>query len=161
MARDVIGFRMPRPRTARDAHAALPVSPAGSVTTGGAAAVPPVPADRTGGGTAAGWLAGLARRMLLPEPPAARRSLAACCAELAEVSVWTAAGRAWPDGASFVLRTVDGGYRLVGFADDEAAELVCRLRRLPGFDDRALLRLPHGDGSYVVSLWRAPAVVRA
>jgi hypothetical protein len=75
-------------------------------------------------------------------------------ANLAEVAVWTSGEGAWQEHATFLLRTVDGCWRGVGFSEPAAAELVRWLRQLPGFDADLLLELLGERQRRIVPLWR-------
>lgn len=76
--------------------------------------------------------------------------------ELNEVAVWTASDGAWQEHATFLLRTTDGTWRAVGFAEPAATELVGWLRQLPGFDATLLWEVIGQPVRRIVSLWHRP-----
>jgi hypothetical protein len=80
-------------------------------------------------------------------------------ADLAEVAVWTSGDGAWQEHATFLLRSVDGRWRGVGFSEPAAAPLVRWLRELPGFDADLLLELLGQHERRIVTVWRRPVAV--
>ena len=77
---------------------------------------------------------------------------------LVEVAAWTSADGQLQEHASFLLRTVDGQWTAVEFADPAATELVAHLGGLAGFDGRLLFELLGSRSRRIVTLWRHPAI---
>ncbi len=104
---------------------------------------------------------GSRRRGSVPPPVSGRSTpvqvdLAAVFAELVEVAVWTSADGHLQEHASFLLRTGDHRWHLVGFSEPSALELVHRLHHLPGFDPAALLELIGTHSRRIRTLWAQP-----
>ena len=77
-------------------------------------------------------------------------------ADLVEVAVWTSADGSWQEHTSFLLRTTDGRWHQVPFAEPTATRLIAALCALPGFDRDLLLDLLGQRTRQVLTLWRHP-----
>jgi hypothetical protein len=82
--------------------------------------------------------------------------LGAVLDNLVEVAAWTSADGQLQEHASFLLRTVDGQWTSVEFADPAATGLVSHLNGLAGFDGRLLFELLGSRARRIVTLWRHP-----
>jgi hypothetical protein len=89
-------------------------------------------------------------------PLPAGPDLGAVLDNLVEVAAWTSADGRLQEHASFLLRTLDGQWTSVEFADPAATDLVTHLNGLAGFNGRLLFELLGSRARRIVTLWRHP-----
>lgn len=77
-------------------------------------------------------------------------------ARVREVAVWVADGGRRPDDAVFLLRTDAEGWHSLVFNDPRIAELILRMRALPGFDRDRLVDAVCSQTARITAVWSAP-----
>jgi hypothetical protein len=93
-----------------------------------------------------------------PEPPT-DIDVDEVCTDLAEVAVRTCSDGSWQEHACFLFGSSSGRWQVVPFSHPVVWDLLGRLRRLPGFDDNALLDVIGSQQSEIVVLWRDPSLI--
>lgn len=97
----------------------------------------------------------------MPRPaPPADIDIDDACTDLAEIAVRTCSDGSWQEHACFLLGSSTGRWQVVPFSHPVVCDLLARLRRLPGFDDNALLDVIGSTQSEIVVLWRHPSLTR-
>jgi hypothetical protein len=79
--------------------------------------------------------------------------------EVHEIAVWVADGGRRQDDAAFLLRTGTGGWHSLAFSDPRVAELIIRMRALPGFDRDRLVDAVCAQSARVTVVWAAPPLM--